>query len=117
MEVGGEILGNNGATLQLEGSGTYTNNGNIGLNSTAALTDLQLVGGGTVTLGGSGTVTMSNNANNRIYSSGTTTALVIGPNQLVQGAGQIGLGLTTVTNNGTTDAKQSPATAIVPNAA
>src|SRR5260370_5570982 len=106
MEVGGEILGNNGATLQLEGSGTYTNNGNIGLNSTAALPDLQLVGGGTGTLGGSGTVTMSNNANNRIYSTGTTTALVIAPNQLAQGSGQLGLCLTTVTNKGTIEAKQ-----------
>src|SRR5260370_7381979 len=98
MEVGGEILGNNGATLQLEGSGTYTNNGNIGLNSTAALTDLQLVGGGTVTLGGSGTVTMSNNANNRIYSSGTTTAPVIAPNQLEQSPAHTPLPPPTVPN-------------------
>jgi hypothetical protein len=114
--AGGQIGVSNGATLQLEGSGTYTNNSNIGLNSTGALTDLQLVGGGTVMLGGTGTVTLSNSANNRIYSSGTATALVIGSGQTVQGAGQIGVGLTAITNNGTITANQSAGLTLAPNA-
>src|SRR4029077_7086664 len=104
--AGGQITVNNGALLGLESTGTFTNNSNISLNSSGNFTDLSLVGGGTVTLSGSGTLTMGNNGNNRIYG-GNTTALVIGANQLVQGAGQIGVGLTTMTNNGTITANQS----------
>src|SRR6266403_3302332 len=72
---------NNGIAFALNsgaGAGSISNNGNLTLNSTGSITDLQLVGGGTVTLSGSGTLTLSNSANNRIYSSGTATALVIG---------------------------------------
>src|SRR6202790_915198 len=113
---GGQIMVNNGAVLSLEGSGTYTNNGDISLNSSGSLTDLQLVGGGTVTLSGSGRVTMSNLTRNRIWSPGATTALVIGPNQVVPGAGQIGLGVTTITNNGTIHANDSAELTLAPNA-
>jgi hypothetical protein len=113
--LGGQIAVNNGAVLSLESTGTYTNTGNIGLNSTGSLTDLQLTGGGTVTLGGSGTVTMGNNVNNRIYGV-SSTALVIGANQLVQGAGQIGLAQTTITNNGTITVNQSAGLTLAPSA-
>src|SRR6202011_2148599 len=43
-----------------------------------------------------------------------TTGLVIGPNQTVQGAGQIGLGKTTITNNGTIIANQSAGLTLSP---
>ena len=98
------------STLQ----GTITNSGLMTLNSTTSTSDLSLTGGGTVTLAGTGTLTMSNSANNRIYG-GNTTALVIGPQQLVQGAGQIGFGQTTMTNNGTIIANQSAGIVISPN--
>ena len=88
--AGGQIAVSNAAVLSLEGMGTFNNNGNIALNSTGSNTDLTLVDGGTVTLSGAGTVTMGNNANNRIYSTGVATALVIGSSQSVQGAGQTG---------------------------
>jgi hypothetical protein len=103
--VGGQIAVSNGAILSLESSGTFTNNGNIALNSTGGFTDLELSGGSAVTLAGTGTLTMDNNVNNRVYG-GYSTALVIGPNQLVQGAGQVGLGQTTIINNGTITANQ-----------
>jgi hypothetical protein len=114
--AGGQFAVNDGAVLKLEGSGTYTNNGNIALNSSGSLTYLQLIGGGTVTLGGNGMVTMGNDVLNRIYGVNGTTALVIGASELVQGAGQIGVGQTAITNNGTITANQSAGLTLSPNA-
>jgi hypothetical protein len=109
ISSGGQIAVGDGAALSLEHSGIFTNSGNIGLNAASGTSDLVLTGGSPgrpVTLGGGGTVTLSNNVNNRIFSN-DTTGLVIGQNQTVQGAGQIGLGKTTITNNGTIIANQS----------
>ena len=113
--AGGQIAVNNSTVLNLESSGSFTNNGSISLNSSGSISDLSLIGGGTVTLGGSGTLTMSNNVNNRIYG-GNTTSLVLGAGQIVQGAGNIGVGQTTFTNNGTIIANQPAGMTIAPNA-
>ena len=112
------LAGNNGLVFTLNsgtGAGSILDNGTITLNSTGSNTDLQLIGGGTVTLGGTGTLTMGNNANNRIYGSGATT-FVIGATSLVQGAGQIGVSQTAITNNGTITANQSAGMTISPSA-
>src|SRR6266576_497284 len=45
----------------------------------------------------------------------STTAFAIGANQVVKGAGQIGFGQTTVTNNGTITSNQSAGMIISPN--
>ena len=113
--AGGQIAVSNSTVLNLESSGTFTNNGAISLNSSGSISDLSLIGGGTVTLGGSGLLTMSNNVNNRIYG-GNTTSLVLGAGQIVQGAGQIGFGQTTMTNNGTITANLSAGMTISPGA-
>jgi hypothetical protein len=58
---------------------------------------------------------MSNNVNNRIFGSGTEQ-LTNDINHIIQGAGQIGVGLTSLINNGTILANQSNAVTIDPNA-
>jgi len=108
----GTIQTDNGVVTSLQG--TITNSGLLTLNASSSISDFSLIGGGTVTLAGTGTLTLSNSINNRIYG-GNTTALVIGPSQLVQGAGQIGLSQTTITNNGTILANQSAGLTLAPN--
>jgi hypothetical protein len=65
--AGGQIIVDDGTTLTLESSGTYTNSGTIAINGTVTYhyTYLQL-SGGDVTLVGGGTVNLSNNSYNRI---------------------------------------------------
>jgi hypothetical protein len=86
---------NTTTTLQ----GTITNNGTISLNSGGNNTNLQI--SGPVTLTGSGTLNLGNNFNNRVYAPNGSDTLTI--KQVVQGAGQLGVGLTTIVNNSTID--------------
>src|SRR5262249_9637567 len=111
----GQIAIANGGILTLESSGTYNFNGNLSLNSSGSISDLTVTGGGTTTLGGTGTITLSNNFNNRIYGN-STNALSIGSGVTLQGAGQIGLGLTAISNNGTITANQPAGLTINPSA-
>lgn len=85
--------------MVLEGGGTYTNNGNITLNSTGNNTDLK-VSRGEVSLTGGGTVTLSNNNGNRIFGLVATDRL-INVDNTIQGAGQIGVNTMALTNQGT----------------
>lgn len=113
LEINGATL--NGVTLS-KGSnltlsdntttnltGTITDNGNINLNSAGNTTDIHL--SGAVTLAGTGTLTLSNNINNRFYAPNGTDVLT--NKATIQGAGQLGVGLTTIVNDGTINANQS----------
>jgi hypothetical protein len=99
----------NAGTLLLVGGSTYVNNGTITLNSTGTVTDVGLTGGGTVTLGGTGKLTMGTHANNRIANVSGGTALVNGATHTIEGSGNIGVGVTPITNNGTIRANQTVA--------
>jgi hypothetical protein len=89
--------------------GTITNNGTISVNSGGNSTNLQI--GGPVTLTGTGTVNLGNNFNNRIYATNGTDTLTI--KQVIQGAGQIGVGLTTLVNLSTIDSNFNSSTLLI----
>jgi len=93
--AGGLIEVANNTTLQLE-SGTYSQLGNVQLNSTGNFTELQIEGN--VTLGG-GTITMSANTNNFIF--GVVGTDILTNQGTIQGAGNIGNGQMGLVNSGT----------------
>ena len=101
----GTVQVNDNTNLTLHN--TITNNGTIALNSGGNFTDV-LIDGAPVTLAGGGTVTLGNSTANRIYSAAGTGTLINSDNT-IQGAGQIGIGQTTITNQaaGTIIANQS----------
>jgi len=75
--------------------GNVNNSGTIELNANGNLSDVRL--NASMTLSGGGKVIMSDNANNRIFSApgnGTLTNV----NDIIAGAGQIGVGQTVVVN-------------------
>ena len=90
----------NGTNTVLQG--TITNKGNFQMNAGGNNTDLHI--SGPVTLTGGGAVTMDNSPNNRIYALNGTDTLTNG--ETIQGAGQLGVGLTHLINNGTILANQ-----------
>jgi hypothetical protein len=100
----------NGTATTLEG--TFTNNGTIALNSTGNFTDIQL--NGAIVLTGTGSLNMTNSPYNRIYGVGTVASDSLTNDQVIQGAGQIGIDnggyYFALTNNGTIDANQSGGT-------
>ncbi len=116
----GDTLGiNNATTLTLQSSGTYSNNGTLSLNSLGNQTNLvigSITGGETLTIGGTGTISLSNNTNNRIYGAAGTNRLVLGSGQTLKGAGQIGVNLLALTNQGTIEATLSNSLTIDPSA-
>jgi hypothetical protein len=99
---------NNAAT---EIAGTITNNGTINIGSTGNQTGLyvQTTGTDSAVLTGTGTIVLSSTngsyANDNIWGNGTG-ALTI--DQTITGAGNIGLGDLTLTNNSTINANLSP---------
>ncbi|MCP4000486.1 MAG: hypothetical protein GY727_06225, partial [Gammaproteobacteria bacterium] len=95
---------NTNTTTSLKNS--FTNNGSYTMNSVGHLTNLVMTGASDVTLGGTGTVTMSDNAQNRIYSD-AGQRLTNEANHTIEGAGQIGVNQTLLTNKGTINANQS----------
>ena len=103
---GGQIIIDDATTLTLVNTGTYTNNGDLLVNSAGNNTTLT-VGGGEVTVGGTGTITLSNFTTNRILGAVNTDRLVLGVDQTLAGAGQIGVGTMKLTNHGTINANQS----------
>ena len=76
--------------------GTITNTGTIALNGNQYNTDL-VAGGATVTLTGGGTILLNNSGNNRIYGTVASDVLV-NVNNLIEGAGQLGVGQLTLVN-------------------
>ena len=103
---GGQIIVDDATTLTLVNTGTYTNDGDLALNSAGSNTTLT-VSGGDVTVGSTGTITLSNLTTNRILGAVNTHRLVLGADQTLSGAGQIGLSTMNLTNNGTIDANQT----------
>ena len=99
----GTLTGQNGTTTTL--MGTITNNGTIAEASTGGQTDFIL--SGNVALNGTGTFQLSNSGNNRIYGNGGDN-LTIGPQQTLQGAGQLGVNSGGLRLLSTTKARSSP---------
>ncbi len=89
-----------GASMPL--SGTIDNTGTIALNSTGSETDLQLIEHG-ATLTGAGQVVLSDSTENVIDGTSPDVTLTNVDNT-ISGAGQIGAGHLTLTNEGTIDA-------------
>jgi hypothetical protein len=97
---------------------TISNNGAITINSAGDNTDLVLSGAnGIVTLGGSGTLTTSNFVQNRIYAAGSGVTLVNSSTYTILGAGQLGVGLLALNNQGTVNASLSAGLFVIPSAA
>jgi len=99
----------NGAVLNLH-SGTYTNAGNIQVNSTGSTTEL-VVKGSNVTLAGGGSVTLSNNANNFIL--GAAASDILSNQETIQGAGNIGSGQMGLVNSGSGTILANQGTALI----
>jgi hypothetical protein len=69
---------------------------------------------GPVTLAGSGVFNLNDRTTNRIFSNTSGDRLTIGSGITIQGSGQLGLGLTTFTNNGIVRANQANGLVIQP---
>ena len=100
--VGNLSLANNSTTTLI---GTLTNNGTVTFANTGNGVDLRL--SGSVSLAGTGVMSLANFANNRIFANAAGDRLTIGSGQTIEGAGNLGVGQTTLTNNGTVIANQS----------
>jgi hypothetical protein len=107
----GETVTNTGSLALLNGTdltllGTITNQGVISVGSSYNVTEL-LIGpaatAGTVTLTGSGTVLLGNYPNN-FLTGGTAGADLINLNNTITGAGQLGNGTLSLTNDATISA-------------
>ncbi len=125
----GELAGSTNATLNgvnIEGvlglrngegvgiAGVSINSGTLKLNGSNFLTDLRV--NGDATINGNGTILLSNSNSNRIYGESNAYRLTIGAGQTVRGAGQLGVNLLKITNNGAIIADQSVALTINPTA-
>lgn len=99
--AGGLFKIDNGAILDLEG-GTYSQLGNVQLNSSGNFTELVLEDN--VTLSG-GTITLSNNSQNYIF--GQVASDTLTNQETIQGAGQIGHGQMQLINSGTINSDDS----------
>ncbi|MCZ6835790.1 MAG: hypothetical protein O7G85_08455 [Planctomycetota bacterium] len=97
----GDIVHNNGKALAM--SGLLTNTGNYSMNSTGNNTDLLLIDD--TVLDGGGVINMSNTTSNRIFSP-SGFKLFTNVDNTIRGAGQIGLNLTTLVNQGAMIADQ-----------
>jgi hypothetical protein len=91
--------------------GTIVNNGTLAMNASTSNTSLAL--SGNVTLTGSGFLTLGN-SHDRIFGPTSTETLLNDTNHTIQGAGQIGIGVSAngfaLTNQGTINANQSGGT-------
>ena len=100
----GAFIANNGTNTYL--TGTFTNNGTVTLTGGYYETTVQLTG--PVTLAGTGAVTLANGGSNLyVYAQNAGDRLTIGAAQTIAGAGNLGDGQTTFTNNGTVNANSS----------
>ena len=107
--IGNLSLANNATTTLV---GTLTNNGTLSFANAGSGVDLRL--SGSVTLAGTGIISLNNFSNNRIFANSSGDRLTIGSGQTIQGSGNLGLGQTTFTNNGTIIANQSNALVLQP---
>ncbi|MBL8382359.1 MAG: PEP-CTERM sorting domain-containing protein, partial [Burkholderiales bacterium] len=95
--------------------GTFSNTGTFRLNSVFFNTDLRVNEDATVN--GAGTIVLSNRSANRIYGATGAERLTIGSAQTLRGAGQLGVNLLKITNQGTIIADQSNALTVNPTGA
>jgi hypothetical protein len=108
MENAGQMVISDGAILPL--SGTIDNTGCIALNSSGNETNLQVLARG-LTLHGGGQVTLSDNSQNVVFA-GDPSAVLTNIDNTISGAGQVGAGQLTLTNQGTIDASGTNALVI-----
>jgi fibronectin-binding autotransporter adhesin len=104
--LAGGLISVDHSTLKLETGGTYNNAGLLLINGGGAANPASLMldgAGGTVTLSGGGTVTMSQAGGNSISGVNGNERL-INLDNTINGVGQIGLGMMSLTNDGTIDA-------------
>jgi len=94
--------------------GALNNAGTIHMASTASVTDFELHDGPVILTAG-GQVTMSNLSTNRIF--GVAGGSLVNVNNTISGSGNIGLGITPITNLGTIIANQSVALGVNPDGA
>lgn len=92
----------------------FENSGTIHLASIASVTDFELHNGPVVLTGG-GQVTTSNLTTNRIF--GVSGGSLINVDNTISGSGNIGLGITPITNQGSIIANQSVALGVNPDGA
>ena len=115
VDLADQVIISNLNTLTLATSADLSNAGTLSLSSAGNNTDLVM--GANISLSGGGTVTMSNQAANRILGSVSTNRLTNVDNT-IQGSGQIGVNLMTLTNQagGVIEATQSNTLTIDPSA-
>ncbi len=129
LEVGGQLEMNNDHDLYIRGqtdglgaTGLLTIPGTLFMSSAGNVTDLGIAGGTFATFGG-GTpstpalIEMSNSPQNRILGTVGNERLDIQPAATIRGAGQIGLNLISIVNEGTIEARGSAGLALDPNGA
>jgi hypothetical protein len=92
----------NGTTVDM--TGAVDNTGTIAVNASGNGADLAVVG--STTLSGAGKITLSNNAGNKFGSNGAPATLTNG-NNTISGAGTIGDGRLTLSNQGMINANDS----------
>lgn len=96
IDLDDQLQLSNGSNLGV--SGSLVNAGTLGLNSAGLFTNL--IFNADTTLSGNGVISLTNHGNNRIYGANAALRLTIEAGQSIVGAGQIGVGLLRVTNQG-----------------
>jgi hypothetical protein len=98
LESGDVVIG---PTAQARFSGINTIAGSLrAVQSGTGVSDIIVTGSVNTTFNGPGQISLTNNAGNRIYSESGLGSITFGPSLTVRGSGQIGVGLTAVTNRG-----------------
>ena len=100
IAAGAQINVLNSSSLAIFSSGSYTNNGSIGLRSGGNYAQLYIVSNATIN--GTGTLTMENTAgtNNWIFGPVGSVLFTNGPGHTIQGSGQIGRNAISFRNEG-----------------
>ena len=106
VTTNGTVNASNNSTTYV--TGTLTNNGTFNLNSLGNGDDFRFVGN--TTLNGTGTLNL-NGASDRVFANnGGGDRLTIAAGATIAGNGNLGVGQSTFTNNGTVNANQNGAT-------
>jgi hypothetical protein len=114
IDSGDALTANDGRSLTIVG-GSITNNGTLNLQAAFSVADLRI--SGNTMLSGNGSVILSNNVSNRIYALNAADILTIASGQSITGAGQIGVNLMGLVNQGTINANVGNTLTIDPSSA
>ena len=106
LTAGSQVVQANGQAVTVKGG--LTNNGTWSTGSAGSLTDL-IFNGDAQTLGGTGELVLSDHSTNRVYTASAGHTLTQGENHSIRGAGQLGVNLANLVNQGTilADANQA----------